>query len=341
MFDLKQIRRASNQLYSDIIAEFSETRGKYDNDSKTFQELNQWRLQELPETLAQRLEDTKSIWLTKDELVLLMDWKLANGKFRATLPKLIRSNDESTVEAVTKQGFQIWLTFRRTTGTNDLWDDFAYKGMIKSSFKKLCELRGVGPATASLILSLIHKIDKKWAPPYFSDESFLYYVNPEDKIKYTVKEYLDLFLPAFLVLHVQDSDVSMDELERGAWALKMYELHKDDTLANVKPAEEDAPEAKAIEENGTKKRSRGSIKKELESEETEITEQEAKPKRARATKAAYKAESLSKAPKSTKAASTRNAKKAAKAEGIAKATKVKSKTSIKSEEPKPKRTRKK
>ncbi|RLV93554.1 hypothetical protein JA1_002257 [Spathaspora sp. JA1] len=232
MIDINEIREASDQLYTQIITEFSGKRGKkYVNDTKTFLELNQWKQQQLPETLKERFEQDKSVWLTKEELVLLMDWKLANGKFRPALPKLIRSNDPDAVVSATKLGFTIWLNFLERGGSKSAP---IYKDKIRFAFKMFCELKGVGPATASLILSLAHQINGKWAPPFFSDESFLYYVNPKDKVKYTVKEYVDDLIPVYLGLQQEDPTATMDELERGAWALKMYDLYKETKLVNIK-----------------------------------------------------------------------------------------------------------
>jgi hypothetical protein len=121
--------------------------------------------------------DGLSSYLTKAELTTLMDWKLTHGTFRPTLKGLIAQNDDRTVETVTRDGLALWPD-------------------VKESIKKLSELRGVGPATASLILSVAFPEDA----PFFSDELFCWATaDPEKgepdwkkKIKYSVAEYLEI-----------------------------------------------------------------------------------------------------------------------------------------------------
>lgn len=222
---MDSIKDAAKDLYPLILAQLPANNKKY--GSRTFQELDEWRCLELPTTLEQRFEEHESTWLTKDELALLMDWKLAKGKFRPTLPKLIQSNAPETVKSVTKDGLQLMLDYFLKSQKITQKE---YTETVKKSIKKLSELRGVGPATASLMLSLLVNIHSR-SPPFFSDESFLYYVDPLDKIKYNVKEYTDMLLPVYFEL--ADDSVTFDTLERGAWALKTYALKKDYELANI------------------------------------------------------------------------------------------------------------
>jgi hypothetical protein len=169
-----------------------------------------------------------------------MDWKLAKGKFRPMLPKLIRSNAPDLVKSATTDGFNIWLKFFKSNNTSS-WADIKtsdYIDAVKSSFKLVCVLKGVGPATASLILSLLVDINAVLTPPFFSDESFLYYVveptRPDSKIKYNVKEYTEELLPVYFEI-LSKVDLNMTTLERGGWALKMYEMYRITKLVNVKP----------------------------------------------------------------------------------------------------------
>jgi hypothetical protein len=118
-----------------------------------------------------------SPYLTKPEVATLMDWKLTHGTFRPALRGLIAQNDALTVETVTRDGLALWPD-------------------TKASVKKLSELRGVGPATASLLLSVAFPKEA----PFFSDELFCWAVaDPEKgevdwgrKIKYSVAEYLEV-----------------------------------------------------------------------------------------------------------------------------------------------------
>lgn len=231
---IKTIEKAASLLYPLITEELSaQSAKKYNNDSWTLAVLDEWRNVELPAKLKER-QEKGNLHITKDELVLIMDWKLAKGKFRPALPKLIMSNDAENVKEVTKAGFDIFLQLDAKDWTLLALED--YKKTIRASMKKLCELRGVGPATGSLLLSLLKGITTI-APPFFSDESFLYYIQeplrPGTPIKYNVKEYVEDFIGVLFTI-IQETTASMDTLEKGACALKMYHMYRIDKLADVK-----------------------------------------------------------------------------------------------------------
>ena len=81
-----------------------------------------------------------------------MRFKLARGKFRPSLQGYIdRLTNKECIEA-TKKGFK---AYRK-------------KQDIHQALKELCVLRGVGFATASLILSVVFP-----TCPFLADESYL------------------------------------------------------------------------------------------------------------------------------------------------------------------------
>lgn len=101
---------------------------------------------------------------------------------------------------------------------------------ISKSLTKLCELRGIGPATASLLLSVF---EPRYLP-FFSDEVYrwLRYDEPEDTpgkgtrwartIKYTAKEYACVLRLAHDLqarLLSLGRKASADEIERVAYVL--------------------------------------------------------------------------------------------------------------------------
>uniref|UniRef100_A0A098M168 CG2446 CG2446-PC n=1 Tax=Hypsiglena sp. JMG-2014 TaxID=1550645 RepID=A0A098M168_9SAUR len=92
--------------------------------------LDQWYQEELPKILAGRKEK----YLTKEELLKLMEWKLTRGKFRPRLQQLVAANPSKIVEEQTRKAF------------HQLPD-------VEMAVKDLNELKGVGPATASAILA--------------------------------------------------------------------------------------------------------------------------------------------------------------------------------------------
>ena len=174
---LKYIIKANEELFNPIIRELSEqTSKKFDKDSKTFNQLNQWKDEELLSTVATRYTSSNkdTTYITKDELINLMDWKLNIGTFRPSLPKLIRSNTEESVKEVTKAGFKIMLDYFQKL-PSDFWSHATnedlndYKKLIRQAMKELCKLKGVGPATSSLIMNCLYKIQPMFAPPFFSD----------------------------------------------------------------------------------------------------------------------------------------------------------------------------
>ena len=62
-------------------------------------------------------------------------------------------------------------------------------------------------------------------------------VRPDTKIKYSVKEYVDELLESYFNIlfdFKSDDFLNMDILEKGGWSLKMYDIHRFDTLADLK-----------------------------------------------------------------------------------------------------------
>lgn len=242
---------ASTELYPLIVQSLlDQSSRRYGAEEWSFARLDAWR-GDLAATVAARWADAGATWITRDELILLMDWKLARGKFRPTLPKLVRQNGAADVESVTKRAFATLLKDVDAPRPR-------YLAAVKAATKQASELRGIGPATASLVLSLAADILPR-APPFFSDEAFLYFVveptRPGSAIKYSLKEYTDEFVPAVLAAA---HNLPYVTVEQGAWSLKYYELGKIDIMADVKvPAalataafakyeakDEPAPEAK-------------------------------------------------------------------------------------------------
>ncbi|ODV95045.1 hypothetical protein PACTADRAFT_34785 [Pachysolen tannophilus NRRL Y-2460] len=192
----------------------------YSKDKLNLLELDNWKNYKLPELLYERYKINKGkLWLEKDELVKLVDWKLAKGKFRPTLKKLVFSNDSQLIIKITKEAFDIQFC-------EEICQD-NYEQFLKKALEKLCELRGIGPATASLILSLTNEIEMKNSivPPFFSDESFLWFNGKTDsKIKYNLKEYFGLFLKPMEKIAADLNIKDLNIIEKGIWSLKMYDI---------------------------------------------------------------------------------------------------------------------
>ncbi|MCJ1379065.1 hypothetical protein MMC17_002165 [Xylographa soralifera] len=140
-------------------------------------------------------------WLEKPELELLMAWKLTRGHPRPTLPALIRSNTPALVRSTTQRAYALFAA--------DTADPFP-------ALKQLAQLRGVGPATASLLLAV------GWPEevPFFADELLGWLRGGEGgKVRYDWREYGEVWEGVRKVRGLVGGGA--EEVERGAWAVGM------------------------------------------------------------------------------------------------------------------------
>lgn len=144
-----------------------------------------------------------------------------HGTFRPALLGLVQSNTSQAVEETTKKAYNALLngTFSKPNTTNAL--------------KILVGLKGIGPATSSLLLSVLQPGEV----PFFSDELFRWCcwdnevkgkegAGWERKIKYNFKEYEAMFDEVErLKLRFKNSGKEVDtnvraaDIEKVAWVL--------------------------------------------------------------------------------------------------------------------------
>jgi hypothetical protein len=91
-------------------------------------------------------------YLTRDELIRLMNWKLHHGKFRGTLKGNIKKNTAASVEKISKN--TIALMSKAAAETTCISDQ-----LKKDAVKQFSKLISVGPATASAFLSFMYPIN--------------------------------------------------------------------------------------------------------------------------------------------------------------------------------------
>ena len=102
--------------------------------------------------LGQELRAGTKNSLTKTELLeIIIPWKFAVGKPRHALRKHLESNTAAAVVQCTQRG--IGLARDIDADNND--DDDDLESNIKAALLAVTQLAGVGPATASLVLSLV------------------------------------------------------------------------------------------------------------------------------------------------------------------------------------------
>ncbi|KAK4091931.1 hypothetical protein Purlil1_3770 [Purpureocillium lilacinum] len=203
--------------YPPLVESISKAKGSKPGQ-KTLQELDRFRYVDAPAAFGAHDDHRNSNdnsnkparAMTLDDVKLLVEWKLRHGKFRPTLMSLVSSNPAPLVSSTISSAVSAYRsslpppsssscslpssssssspppapTYPSTSGAPPPAPAAATAGALLA----LCSLRGVGPATASLLLS-VH--DPRRAP-FFSDEAFLWLcagANPRAPIKYVEKEY--------------------------------------------------------------------------------------------------------------------------------------------------------
>lgn len=90
--------------------------------------------------------DTAKRFLTKDELLVVMQWKFRVGKRRPALLKHLHSNSEASVQTFSRAAIE---------KARDISSQRYSELDIKRALEPLTKLNGVGPATSSAVLSMI------------------------------------------------------------------------------------------------------------------------------------------------------------------------------------------
>ncbi|KAJ5740859.1 hypothetical protein N7493_000731 [Penicillium malachiteum] len=232
------------------------------NDLNKFLELDRWRYDDLPKSIASRRTKKANV-LSKEEAVSIMEWKITHGHSRPMLMGLIRSNAESLVSSCASAALD---------ALSKDSEEFP-----KASLDALQPLRGVGPATASLILSIMTGCDTRQIP-FYSDDAFLWlclraYPKVEDnaseavkvkpspvvlKVRYTLNEYRELWdacneLQGRLNegLEVGQEPVSQNDIEKVAYVLHNIDVsgfQLDGSVPVAEPSDDAEPETVKLEE---------------------------------------------------------------------------------------------
>ncbi|KAH9876111.1 hypothetical protein J1614_003990 [Plenodomus biglobosus] len=203
------------------------------------------------------IRDNGNANLTKDMVETLVEWKLKHGTFRPKLLSLVQSNDADTV-------------LKTTTTASEL--PKASITDVQPALKILTQLKGIGPATASLLLSVLNPRDV----PFFSDELFRWCVWDESGgggwkrgIKYTAKEYGMLVEKVVeLRRRLGMERVQAIHVEKVAWVLGRESVAVDDGVEDGNDAEKDEldEEKQVVEEEAALKN--GRAKRKVEDVET-------------------------------------------------------------------------
>lgn len=156
--------------YDQLIGAASASKGAK-SGQKTLIELDHYRYVEAPALFAPTSPRRP---MQLGDVQTLVEWKLKHGKFRPTLMKLVSSNDEAFV----------------TNTVETALDIYSKPSDASAAIDVLTKLKGIGPATASLLLA-VHDPQNI---VFFADEAFYWLCShgKRDPIKYNAKEYKEL-----------------------------------------------------------------------------------------------------------------------------------------------------
>ncbi|KAF9118599.1 hypothetical protein BGW39_001020 [Mortierella sp. 14UC] len=198
--------------------------------------LDSWYQTEFPALLASRSPQ----YITHDEIVKLVAWKLKRGKYRPALAKMVAEHADTVVRRTSQEAFKL-----------------VHQGDLKAGITKMSELKGVGPATASAILCA-GAPDKV---PFMADES-VDSVPGLGKIAYNLAYYLKFAAKvidkAAQLKTVGGADVDTPHLvELALWADMMadkFGIPRPDVDKKAQKQKKEESAATSIAASGDKKR---------------------------------------------------------------------------------------
>jgi hypothetical protein len=202
-------------------------------DGETLEQLDAFRLVGVPRRLEGVRGEGGEVYLEKEEVERLIRWKLyvrdpsdyqltiyinvhsKHGKFRPSLLQLVSSNSDAQIRAATASAFA------------SLAQDGAIQTGVLPALNKLTVLRGIGPASASLLLSVAFE----GSVPFFSDEAFRWVMAGADyasnaggkgwnrNINYDKKEYGEFVRRVRAVMQRLGAGVKAVDVEKVGWVL--------------------------------------------------------------------------------------------------------------------------
>ncbi|KAL9591745.1 MAG: hypothetical protein Q9179_007413 [Wetmoreana sp. 5 TL-2023] len=209
----------------------------YAHTPEKIQDLDRLRYTDIPELVTKRKQDGEA-FLEKTEVQSLVDWKLRYGTYRPNLASLVASNSIGEIRKTTSSAFSVFSSSDEPNPSK--------------AISTLSKLKGIGPATASLLLSCYDPT----TIPFFSDELFrwLHWENDSDdkqkdskkrmssdktsgrhrKINYTAKEYASVYEKTTTVRQrlskESKKDVKAVDVEKAAYGL-LKETEQFDTIS--------------------------------------------------------------------------------------------------------------
>jgi len=232
--------------WEELHGSYTQTVSSISNNSKMklLEKMDLWYNNELRE------EIRKNSRINKEQLIQIAEWKMTRGVWRPRNKSLIENNSDASVVKTSKEAIQILQE------EADISPD-----AIKRSLSHLCKLQGIGPATASAVLS-----GSSSQIPFMSDEGLGYFNIP---LKYTLSDYMSYYVKILALARSLSGNCNLRTLEQAIWVKKRNNINgtqkgsnttvvpvKKMINATTKPVKSKGKNTSIIEDNATTKRKR-------------------------------------------------------------------------------------
>lgn len=237
--------------------EYSSRISSFENEKLSTLESFFWT--ELPAKILERRNEGPC--LTKDELKKVVEWKLTRGKWRPRLLTFASSLEDADVINASKNAF-------------------AALPDLKSAVNAFCTLKGVGPATASALLTAFDS-----HVPFMSDEALEASTGSRE---YTLKHYLGFAK----LLKDKAADLNSrggkgeegekftaSDIEKALWVSRVQTKPPKKKVSAKKESARKENSKKESDKKGKYKSKRGASKEEAEDEEGTNSEENSPPKK--------------------------------------------------------------
>ena len=194
------------------------------NDCESFAE--KWR------------NDENHAFCSYDELITVIEWKFAKGKARPMLWKKIKSNPKALVKTATESAFE---------KAAELNNDSSEKEIKAALEEIVTDLNGIGPASASAILSL-------YKPEIFAfmDDEVLEAITGGRK--YTMNAYLQMNGECSRLAKALGDEWNVRSVGKALWSAARISLCDDRDDLTLQPKEEKKRQSDEGEKEGNKHR---------------------------------------------------------------------------------------
>ncbi|CAD6981955.1 unnamed protein product [Tilletia controversa] len=192
---------------------------------------DRWYRSKLRDALKTRRAEKNGAYMTKGEMVKLMQWKLARGKWRPSLEAYVAAHEERDIRGATKDLF---------AAIDKESEKSSKEPVSRQILKKITCLKGIGPATASAILAAYEPTRF----PFLSDEAFVGVGKLGIKAEHT-EAALDRFHARMHERVAAEGWSDVDELERACYAagvIKKYGAASEGQEGREKGKKKDAEE---------------------------------------------------------------------------------------------------